>query len=184
MPEDFFPEPLEPTTATSSPSLTATDRPEITGKPALSAGFPFILEKGNGKLFYFQYFFLICTTHIFSYAAVSYRTVPPAILYLWTLPGSRSWRRAVPPFFKQHDLRTSIIPGNTPIDDLKLQFECFVKEVFTGPVFQIAMCENFDAALNGYVPVSSFTGKTETGKWMQCSVSLSSVVADATYQDF
>ena len=60
----------------------------------------------------------------------------------------------------------------------------FVKEVFTGPVFQIAMCENFDAALNGYVPVSSFTGKTETGKWMQCSVSLSSVVADATYQDF
>ena len=81
-------------------------------------------------------------------------------------------------------VNTSIIPGNTPIDDLKLQFECFVKEVFTGPVFQIAMCENFDAALNGYVPVSSFTGKTETGKWMQCSVSLSSVVADATYQDF
>ena len=81
-------------------------------------------------------------------------------------------------------VNTSIIPGNIPIDDLKLQFECFVKEVFTGPVFQIAMCENFDAALNGYVPVSSFTGKTETGKWMQCSVSLSSVVADATYQDF
>ena len=48
------------------------------------------------------------------------------------------------------------------------------------------MCirDSFDAALNGYVPVSSFTGKTETGKWMQCSVSLSSVVADATYQDF
>ncbi len=31
-------------------------------------------------------------------------------------------------------VNTSIIPGNTPIDDLKLQFECFVKEVFTGPV--------------------------------------------------
>lgn len=81
-------------------------------------------------------------------------------------------------------VNTNVIPGNTPIGDLKLQFECFVKEVFTGPVFQIAMCENFDAALSGYVPVSSFTRKTETGKWMQCSVPLSSVVADATYQEF
>ncbi|WP_195654427.1 glycan-binding surface protein [Bacteroides sp. 1001136B_160425_E2] len=81
-------------------------------------------------------------------------------------------------------VNTNVLPGNTPIGDLKLQFECFVKEVFTGPVFQIAMCENFDAALSGYVPVSSFTGKTETGKWMQCSVPLSSVVADATYQEF
>ena len=61
-------------------------------------------------------------------------------------------------------VNTSIIPGNTPIDDLKLQFECFVKEVFTGPVFQIAMCENFDAALNGYVPVRFFYRKDRDWK--------------------
>lgn len=77
-----------------------------------------------------------------------------------------------------------VISENTKTSDLELQFECYVAEVFEGPVLQIQLCGNFNAALSNYVPVSSFTGETEIGSWMQCSIPLSSIVEENTWKDF
>ena len=79
---------------------------------------------------------------------------------------------------------TDIIPGNTQIANMELQFECYVGKDYNGSVIQIVMGGNWDYNLTGYKPVSSFTGTTEIGKWMQCSIPLSSIVAESTYQDF
>ena len=77
-----------------------------------------------------------------------------------------------------------IIPDNTPISELELQFECYVTKLFDGPVLEIQIGGNFDTSLKDYVPVSSFTGKTETAEWMQCSIPLESLVAEATWKEF
>lgn len=77
-----------------------------------------------------------------------------------------------------------IIPDNTPISELELQFECYVTKLFDGPVLEIQLGGNFDASLKDYVPVSSFTGKTETAEWMQCSIPLESLVAETTWKEF
>lgn len=79
----------------------------------------------------------------------------------------------------------SVIPASTPINDLELQFECFVQEALVGPVIQIAMgADNNDpASLKNYVPINVLTGTADTGKWIQCSIPLSSMVAGSTYQD-
>lgn len=79
---------------------------------------------------------------------------------------------------------TDVIPGSTQIANMELQFECYVGKDYNGSVIQIVMGGNWDYTLSGYKPVSSFTGKTEIGKWMQCSIPLSSIVAETTYQDF
>lgn len=78
----------------------------------------------------------------------------------------------------------SIISAETAISDLELQFECFVGELPVGPVLQIAMSANWDHTVSGYIPVNAFTGEAETGQWMQCSVPLSSVIAESTYQEY
>lgn len=78
----------------------------------------------------------------------------------------------------------NIIPDNTPISELELQFECYVTKLFDGPVLEIQIGGNFDTSLKDYVPVSSFTGKTETAEWMQCSIPLESLVAEATWEEF
>ena len=44
------------------------------------------------------------------------------------------------------------------MSELKLQFECFVKDVLTGPVLQVVLGSNRDFNLTGYVPVNDFTG--------------------------
>lgn len=77
-----------------------------------------------------------------------------------------------------------VIPENTKTSDLELQFECYVAEAFEGPVLQIQLGGNFNAALSNYVPVGSFTGETEIGRWMQCSIPLSSLVEENTWKDF
>ena len=77
-----------------------------------------------------------------------------------------------------------VIPENTKTSDLELQFECYIVEAFVGPVLQIQLGGNFDAALSNYVPVSSFTGETEFGSWMQCSIPLSSLVKENIWKDF
>lgn len=77
-----------------------------------------------------------------------------------------------------------IISDDTPISELELQFECYVTKLFDGPVLEIQIGGNFDASLKDYVPVSSFTGKTETAEWMQCSIPLESLVAEATWKEF
>lgn len=79
---------------------------------------------------------------------------------------------------------TELIPGSTKISDMELQFECYVGKDYNGAILQIVMGGNWDYNLTQYKPVSSFTGKTEIGKWMQCSIPLSSIVAESTYQDF
>ena len=77
---------------------------------------------------------------------------------------------------------TEVIPGSTKIADMELQFECYVGKDYNGAVLQFAMCNDWNYNLTGYKPVSAFTGKTEIGQWMQCSIPLSSIVADDTYQ--
>lgn len=77
-----------------------------------------------------------------------------------------------------------VIPENTKTADLELQFEFYITEAFEGPVLQIQLGGNFNAALSSYVPVSSFTGETEIGSWMQCSIPLSSLVEENTWKDF
>lgn len=82
---------------------------------------------------------------------------------------------------------SSVIPGNTRISELELQFECYLGEEMEGPVIQITMGEGNGEgvfALSGYVPVSAFTGKTEIGKWMQCSIPLESLVEENIWEDF
>lgn len=76
------------------------------------------------------------------------------------------------------------ISGGTAVSELELQFECFVKDVLTGPVLQVVLGSNWDFNLTGYVPVNAFTGGKEAGKWMQCTIPLSSVVAESTWQEF
>lgn len=77
-----------------------------------------------------------------------------------------------------------IIPDDTPISGLELQFECYVTKLFDGPVLEIQLGGNFDASLKDYVPVSSFTGKTETAEWMQCSIPLESLASETTWKEF
>ena len=78
----------------------------------------------------------------------------------------------------------SIFPAETAISELELQFECFVGELSAGPVLQIVMGGNWNHNVSGYIPINAFTGKTEVGKWMQCSISLSSIIAESTYQEY
>lgn len=84
-----------------------------------------------------------------------------------------------------YEIPESILPGVTPISDLALQFECFVaKEFAIGPVFRIYLKGNTKNAYVNYRPVSDFSGKTELGQWMQCSIPLSSLVQVSTWGDF
>lgn len=77
-----------------------------------------------------------------------------------------------------------IIPTGTPVSELELQFECYITEALDGPVLQIQLGGNFDASLQNYVPVSSLTGEMEIGKWMQCSVPLTSLIEENTWGSF
>lgn len=81
---------------------------------------------------------------------------------------------------------TGIIPGSTPISDLEFQFECYIAQEYEGPVMQITLgCDNNAAyTLKDYVPVSSFTGEMEVGNWMQVGIPMNSIVDSATWQDF
>lgn len=77
---------------------------------------------------------------------------------------------------------SNAIPDNAKISDLELQFECYLGEKMEGPVIQITMGEG--NGVSGYVPVSAFTGKTEIGKWMQCSIPLELLVEENLWSDF
>lgn len=77
-----------------------------------------------------------------------------------------------------------VISENTLISDLELQFECYIAKEFNGPVLTVQLANNFDAQLQNYVPVNSFTGETEIGKWMQCSIPLESLVEETTWKYF
>jgi len=82
---------------------------------------------------------------------------------------------------------SSVIPDNAKISELELQFECYLGEKMEGPVIQITMGEGAGDdvfTLTGYVPVSAFTGKTEIGEWMQCSIPLESLVEENLWKDF
>lgn len=79
---------------------------------------------------------------------------------------------------------TSVIPANTLASELELQFECYITETFDGPVLQIQLAGNFNAALTNYVPVSALTGEMEIGKWMQCSIPLASLIEESTWETF
>ena len=82
---------------------------------------------------------------------------------------------------------SSVIPDNAKISELELQFECYLGEEMEGPVIQITMGESNGEgvfALSGYVPVSAFTGETEIGKWMQCSIPLESLVEENLWGEF
>lgn len=83
------------------------------------------------------------------------------------------------------DIDASFIPLSTPTSDIDLQFECFVaKEYGEGPVLRLYLKGNEGHNLTNYKPISNFTGKTEIGQWMQCSIPLSSLVDESTWGDF
>lgn len=78
-----------------------------------------------------------------------------------------------------------VLPSSTPLADLVLQFECYVaKEFGEGPVCRIYLRGDEDNNLTNYVPVSDFTGETEIGKWMQCSIPMTSLAGESTWGDF
>lgn len=82
---------------------------------------------------------------------------------------------------------TDIIPDYTPIADLELQYECYLGTPMEGPVIEVTMGHpngNGNFTLTNYVPVNDFTGESETGKWMQCSIPLTSLVQESTWGDF
>ena len=81
---------------------------------------------------------------------------------------------------------TDIIPGSTSISNLEFQFECYIAQEYEGPVMQITLgCDNNAAyTLKDYVPTSAFTGEMEIGHWMQVSIPMDSIVDSATWQDF
>lgn len=77
---------------------------------------------------------------------------------------------------------TAFLPTDTPTSELALQFECFVAvEYGEGPVFRIYLKGNEAHNYTNYRPVSDFTGKTEVGQWMQCSIPLSELVDETTW---
>lgn len=79
----------------------------------------------------------------------------------------------------------AFLPAATPTSGLALQFECFVAlEYGEGPVFRIYLKGNEAHNYTDYRPVSDFSGKTEVGRWMQCSIPLSSLVDEATWGEF
>lgn len=79
----------------------------------------------------------------------------------------------------------AFLPAATPTSELALQFECFVAlEYGEGPVFRIYLKGNEAHNYTDYRPVSDFSGKTEVGQWMQCSIPLSSLVDEATWGEF
>lgn len=79
----------------------------------------------------------------------------------------------------------SVLPSSTPLADLALQFECYVaKEFGEGPVCRIYLRADEAHNLTGYVPVSDFTGRTEVGQWMQCSIPMTSLADESTWGDF
>ena len=53
-----------------------------------------------------------------------------------------------------------------------------------GPVFRIYLKGNEAHNYTNYRPVSDFTGKTEVGQWMQCSIPLSELVDETTWGEF
>ena len=66
-----------------------------------------------------------------------------------------------------------------------MQFECFVAvEYGEGPVFRIYLKGNEAHNYTNFRPVSDFTGKTEVGQWMQCSIPLSELVDETTWGEF
>ena len=80
---------------------------------------------------------------------------------------------------------TAFLPTDTPTSELALQFECFVAvEYGEGPVFRIYLKGNEAHNYTNYRPVSDFTGKTEVGQWMQCSIPLSELVDETTWGEF
>lgn len=82
---------------------------------------------------------------------------------------------------------TAIIPENTPISNLELQYECYLGEAMEGPVIEVSMGHTNGGGnytLPNYVPVDSFTGKMKIGKWMQCTIPLTSLVEEPTWGGF
>lgn len=82
---------------------------------------------------------------------------------------------------------SDIIPENTLISELELQYECYLGEAMEGPVIQVSMGEASGDGiftLTGYTPVSSFTGKAELKEWMQCSIPLESLIEETTWGAF
>lgn len=79
----------------------------------------------------------------------------------------------------------AVLPATTPTTDLVLQFECFVAQEYgEGPVFRIYLKGNEAHNYTDYRPVSDFTGQTETGQWMQCSIPLSSLIDESSWSEF
>lgn len=99
-------------------------------------------------------------------------TVPGAPIYWW----GQSVNNTVWP-------GTDVIPGDTPTDDLELQFECFLAQELEGPTLLVQLANNFDKEPS-YIPTSTFTGETEINEWMQCSIPLESLVEETTWQAF
>lgn len=83
------------------------------------------------------------------------------------------------------NIDTAFLSAATPTSELSLQFECFVAlEYGEGPVFRIYLKGNEAHNYTDYRPVSDFTGKTEIGQWMQCSIPLSALVDETTWGEF
>lgn len=84
-----------------------------------------------------------------------------------------------------YEIPEEFLPAATPTSDLVLQFECFVaKEYGPGPVFRVYLKGNTGHAFTNYRPVSDFSGMTEVGQWMQCSIPLTAFTDEATWGDF
>ena len=83
------------------------------------------------------------------------------------------------------NIDSAFLPASTPTSELALQFECFVAQEYgEGPVFRFYLKGNEGHNYTNYRPVSDFTGKTEIGQWMQCSIPLSELVDEATWGEF
>lgn len=83
------------------------------------------------------------------------------------------------------NIDAAFLPAATPTSELALQFECFVAQEYgEGPVFRIYLKGNEAHNYTDYRPMSDFTGKTEVGQWMQCSIPLSALVDEATWGKF
>lgn len=73
---------------------------------------------------------------------------------------------------------TNYIADNVQVSGLAVRFECFVAYPLETIIFQIGFGNHW-TAIDGYVPKSMKTGKTEIGKWMSCEIPLSELALGA-----
>ncbi len=75
------------------------------------------------------------------------------------------------------------IPDNTLVTDLVVRFECFLTFPLSTIKYEVMFGGDWSKTLNGYVPVSIASGKTEIGKWMSCEIPLSMIINRNNYSE-